>query len=113
LLAYYVEWHQRQKLAPLLCADEELAIQRWHRDPVAPAKVSASAQRKKGLRRTEDGLPVQSFKTLIENLGNLNRNLCVLKQKVKGGESPVVAQLTEATPLQTRAFELLGLNCTQ
>jgi len=113
LLAYYVEWHLRQKLARLLCADEELGIQRWHRDPVAPAEVSASAKRKKGLRRTEDGLPVQSFKVLIEDLGTLNRNLCVLKQEVKGGEPPVVSQLTEATPLQTEAFRLLGLNCTQ
>jgi len=113
LLAYYVEWHLRQGLAPLLFADEELAVRRWQRDPVVPAEASASAKRKKGRAQTEDGLPVHSFKSLIKELGTQHRNQCVLKRNVKRGESPVVSLLTEPTPIQKRAFELLGINCTQ
>jgi transposase len=114
LLAYHVAWHMRQALAPLLFADEELAVERGQRDPVAPAQVSASAKRKKARQKTEDGLPVHSFKTLLRALGTQNRNRCVLKHEAKsGGKAPVVFQLTEPTPIQTRAYELLGIRCTQ
>ncbi len=61
LLAYYVEWHMRQALAPLLFDDETLAVERKNRDPVAPAKPTAPANRKKTVRLTEDGLPIHSF----------------------------------------------------
>ena len=47
MLAYYVEWHMRQALAPLLFDDEQLRRDRATRDPVAPAQASASAQRKR------------------------------------------------------------------
>ncbi len=56
LLAYYVEWHLRKALAPLLFDDGELDAERKTRDPVAPAEPSASAKRKKALRSTPDGL---------------------------------------------------------
>ena len=46
LLAYYVEWHLRQAWEPLLFEDEELAEERRHRDPVAPAQASKSARLK-------------------------------------------------------------------
>src|SRR6266480_3625080 len=106
LLAYYVEWHMRQALAPILFGDEELDQDRQRRDPVAPAEPSVSVKRKKAVRVTEDGLAVQSFDTLLKILGTRCRNLC--KVKAASSDSSFF-QLTEPTPLQSRAFQLLDL----
>ena len=65
ILAYYVEWHLRRAWRSLLFADEELDGDRQERDPVAPAKPSASARRKKLTHETAAGLPVHSFRTLL------------------------------------------------
>ena len=72
LLAYYVEWHLRQAWEPLLFEDEELAVDRAVRDPVAPAEPRS---RRGGRRRRTDagGLPVQSFRTLMAHLGARSR----------------------------------------
>src|SRR5277367_962722 len=61
MLAYYVEWHLRRAWRSLLFADEELDRDRQERDPVAPAKPSASARRKKSTHETAGGLPLHSF----------------------------------------------------
>jgi hypothetical protein len=106
LLAYYVEWHMRRKLAPLLFDDETLPEDRWRRDPVAPAEPSAAAQKKKYARQTEDGFPVHSFSTLLAALGTRCLNTCRAKS---GGSGSSFHLLTEATPLQTKALQLLGL----
>ena len=106
LLAYYLEWHMRRKLAPLLFDDEQLAEDRWCRDPVAPAEPSATAEKKKRTRQTEDGLPVHSFSTLLAALGTRCRNTCQAKS---GGSGESFYMLTEANPLQTKALQLLGL----
>ena len=47
LLAYYVEWHMRRALAPILFEDEKLPEDRKRRDPILPAKASESAKLKK------------------------------------------------------------------
>jgi transposase len=78
LLAYYVEWHLRQAWEPLLFEDEELVVDRNRRDPVAPAKASESARLKKKTHLTPDGLPVQSFRTLLAHLGTRCRNRCLV-----------------------------------
>ncbi len=106
MLAYYVEWHMRRAMAPLLFEDEELAHNRRRRDPVAPPEPSASAQRKKTARVTPDGFPVHSFDTLLEILGTRCRNLCRIRQA--SGDA-TFRQLTAPTALQARAFELLGV----
>lgn len=106
MLAYYVEWHMRRALAPLLFDDEELRQDRARRNPVAPAESSASAQAKKVSRLTADGLPVQSFNTLLRNLATRCRNTCRIPSDPSG---TTFQQLTEATPLQARALQLLGL----
>ena len=106
MLAYYVEWHMRKALAPLLFDDEELDGNRKKRDPVKPAQPSASAKKKKNLRFTSEGLIVQSFDTLLMELGTRCRNRCRIKSDPKG---PTFYQLTEKSPLQERAFQLLGL----
>jgi transposase len=106
MLAYYVEWHMRKALAPLLFDDEALDGNRKKRDPVKPAQPSASAKKKKNLRFTSEGLIVQSFDTLLMELGTRCRNRCRIKSDPKG---PTFYQLTEKSPLQERAFQLLGL----
>lgn len=106
MLAYYVEWHMRRKLAPLLFDDEEPeAGQAQRASIVAPAERSPSAKRKASTRRTADGLPVQSFANLLKNLATLNKNRIQLKISV----APAFCKLTSPTPLQQKAFSLLGV----
>ena len=106
LLAYYVEWHMRRALAPLLFEDEQLEADRRRRDAVAPAQPSAAVKKKKATRQTADGLPLHSFKTLLEALATRCQNTCRVAGSAPGAR---FEQLTAATPLQQRAFELLGL----
>jgi transposase len=105
MLAYYLEWHVRKALAPLLFEDEELDVKRPRRDPVLPAKPSSSVQRKKFERTTEDGFPVHSFETLLFELGTRCRHRCRLQSDPN---APAFEQLTERTALQQRAFDLVA-----
>ena len=105
MLAYYVEWHMRQALAPLLFHDEELDVDRPRRDPVAPAKPSESVRRKKHTRVGDDGLPVHSFQTLLAEFATRCRNTAHLK----ADGARTLQLVTELSPLQARAFQLLGL----
>jgi transposase len=106
MLAFYAEWQMRKDLAPLLFDDEQLDQDREHRDPVLPAECSASAKAKKMNRVTPEGFPVHSFHTLLSELATRCRNTC----RIPSDPSQVTfQQLTEATPLQARAFQLLGL----
>jgi len=109
LLSYYVEWHMRQALAPLLFDDEELEADRAKRDPIAPAESSASAKKKKARRKTPDGFVIHSFETLIEHLSTQCRNYCYPRD-VAESETRIEI-VTDPTPLQARAFDLL--KCTQ
>jgi hypothetical protein len=106
MLAYYVEWHMRQALAPLLFEDEELEGARWRRDPVAPAQPSSAVRKKKSVRLTSDGLPIHSFPTLLAALGTRCKNFCQSKATPSGF---TFIQLTALTPLQQRASQLLGV----
>jgi len=105
MLAYYVEWHMREAWAPLLFQDEELSQQRQQRDPVAAAQPSPSARRKKSTRHSSDGLPLHSFKTLLVELASRCRNTC----RLKTGPASSFTMLTDPTPPQARALQLLGL----
>ena len=106
MLAYYVEWHLRRTWAELLFEDEELPATRSMRDPVAPAKASASAERKKFDRQTSQGLPAHSFETLLVHLATRTRNTCQLQSEPSAA---TFDQVTNATPVQTRAMELLAV----
>jgi hypothetical protein len=106
MLAYYVEWHMRQALAPLLFDDDDKAAAEAQRDsPVAPAKPSPSAQDKARTLRTEDGFPVHSFQTLLADLATIANNR--IRPKLPGADS--FDQITRPTPLQRTAFDLLGV----
>jgi transposase len=108
MLAYYVEWHMRRALAPLLYDDETLPDDRWQRDPVAPAEISAGAKSKKAKKTTEEGEPLHSFRTLLQELGTCCRNRCRVASDTGGS---TFDRLSDLTPLQERAFKLL--ECTQ
>ena len=106
LLAYYVEWHMRRALAPLLFDDEELPEKRKTRHAVRPAKASPSALKKKRTGLTPEGLPVQSFSILLAELGTRCRH------RVRIGTDPAqpsFSRVTDMTSLQERAFDLLRL----
>jgi transposase len=106
LLAYYVEWHLRRAWEPLLFEDEELAEDRRRRDPVAPARGSASTRRKKTTHMTSSGLPVQSFRTLMAHLGTRCRNTCMVS--ADPNQTPF-HQVTEADALQAEALRLIAV----
>jgi len=106
VLAYYVEWHMRRALAPLLFEDDDLPAARPRRDPVLPAQPSASAKAKKATHTTPDGLPVHSFESLIAELASRARNT----YRLKSDDSKLTfKQVPAPTPIQRRAYELLGL----
>jgi transposase len=106
VLAYYVEWHMRRALTPMLFEDEDLPADRPRRDPVLPAQPSASAKVKKATHTTPDGLPVHSFESLIAELASRARNT----YRLKSDDSQLTfKQIPAPTPIQRRAYELLGL----
>jgi Transposase DDE domain len=103
MLAYHLEWHMRQALARILFDDHDRAAgQALRASPVAKAKPSPAAKRKAKTKRTDDGQPVHSFRTLLADLATLTRNA------VRCGKAPAMAILARPTKIQQRAFELLG-----
>lgn len=106
MLAYYVEWHMRQALAPILFEDEELEKDRKRRDPVLPAKPSESVKMKKRTHLTTDGLPVHDFESLMAELATCGKVTYKLKSTAI---DLTFEQQPNLTPIQRRAYELLGL----
>ena len=106
LLAYYVEWHMREALAPLLFVEEDLAGARAARDPVAQALPSESAQAKKHSKRSCDGLPLRHFNGLLSALATLCSNTCRVGE---GKHTTRFQRPTEATEYQREAFRLLDV----
>jgi hypothetical protein len=107
MLAYYLEWHMRQCLAPLLFDDHDTATRDARRtSPVAKAIASPAARAKAASKRTDPAcgevLPVHSFRTLLADLATLTRNV------VRIGRDSVSVLLATPTPLQRRALDLVG-----
>lgn len=109
-IAAYIHKHLRDAWAPILFEEEELESLRTTRDPVKPARSSPEVERRKRERRTADDLPVHSFGSLIQELATRCKNRCRFKEPK---DSPSFCQITEPTPIQRKAFELLGLKCAQ
>ena len=108
MLAYYLEWHMRRSLAPMLFDEHDPAGRDAQRtSPVAKAKPSPAAQRKTTRKRTDpaDGepLPVHSFHTLLADLATLTRNV------VRLGHNRLTAILATPTRIQRRSLDLLGV----
>jgi hypothetical protein len=107
MLAYYLEWHMRQKLAPLLFDDHDRpAAEAQRTSPVAKAEPSPAARRKVASKQTEPVggvvLAVHSFRTLLNDLATLTRNVICF-----GGDKLSIVT-TIPTELQRRAFNLMG-----
>lgn len=100
MLALYVVWHLRQAWAPICFTDEDPPPRT---DPVAPATRSAQALAKISRQHNNQGQPVHSFATLLDELATLTRNTIVFA----GGTR--ITKLAIPTPLQRRAFELVGV----
>jgi hypothetical protein len=104
MLAYYVEWHMRQMLAPILFDDDDKEEAEKIRDSfVAPAQRSPRAGEKAASKQTDDDFPVHSFQTLIKDLATLTKNQ--VQAKISG--APTFIQYSTPTRLQQRAFDLL------
>ena len=107
VLAFYVEWHLRRRLAPLLFEDDDReGAQAQRTSPVAVARVSESAKAKADTKLTSDGLPVHSFTTLLADLATLTLN----EATVPSNPDHHFPVFTQPTPLQSRAFKLLEIN---
>jgi hypothetical protein len=106
MLAYYVEWHMRQCLAPILFdEDDKPQAQAARKSIVAPAQRSPSAERKALTKHTSDGSKVHSFQTLLRDLAN------IVKNKIQPTDKTIAAfdLLTLPTAIQQRTFDLLGV----
>ena len=112
MLAYYLEWHMRARLAPMLYDDDDKeAAEALRESPVAKAQRSPAALAKSATGRTPDGDPVHSFQSLLADLATLARNTVVT---ASAPDRPFTI-LTRPTPIQQKAFHLLGfpIACTQ
>jgi hypothetical protein len=107
MLASYVEWHMRQALAPILFDDDDPAAAEAARPSVvAPAQRSPRAQRKALTKLTADGTPLHSFHTLLSDLATVAKNRILPNTQ----DAVPFDLITTPTPLQQRAFDLLGVN---
>jgi hypothetical protein len=105
MLARYVRWHMEQALSPLLLTDHDPeGAQARRTSAVAPARRSEAGEQKVRRQRTEDGDPARSFDTLMADLETLTKN----EARVEGSET-TFDKYTCPTPLQDKAFELLGV----
>ena len=107
MLAYYVEWQMRGHLKPMLFDDECISeTQSTRPSAVAKAQRSAHAKNKDATGLADDGLPLHSFQTLMQDLATLTYNIThtALNPKAK------IILITRPTPLQEKAFTLLGVS---
>jgi hypothetical protein len=107
MLAYYVEWHMRRALAPLLFDDDDTATgEALRRSVVAPAQRSPRAKAKALTKRTDEGEPVHSFQSLLRHLRTIVKD----RMRLKSDAAIEFEKITTPTPLQQRALDLLGVS---
>ena len=106
MLSYYISWHMKHALAPILFVDNDKPAAAAKRaNPVAAAERSDTALTKASRKRTEDDYPVHSFTSLIADLGTICAN-----HIQPADDMPAFTMITTPTPVQRRAFELLGVS---
>ena len=107
MLAYYLEWHMRQGLAPMLFEDaDKQAADALRTSVVAQAQRSPTAVQKQTTKSSPDGLPIHSFQTLLADLATIAQNTIVTAITPKYP----LTMVTRPTPTQHKAFQLLGLS---
>ena len=109
MLAYYLEWHMRRRLAPMLFDEHDpVAREAQRASPVAKARPSPAARNKAVSKLTDpahgEQLPVHSFRTLLADLATLTRNT------VRLGAQRTATLFAAPTQLQLRAFDLLSVS---
>jgi transposase len=102
MLSYSIQRRMEHNLAPLLFVDEDVPARS---DPVAPAGRSHQAQHKDQSKRAKDGYRIHSFRALMKELESIVKN----RIRIHGTEADMEVT-TRRTPLQTRAFQLLGVS---
>ncbi|WP_424096940.1 IS1634 family transposase [Moorena producens] len=105
MLAYYVEWHMKQALGPILFEDEDDTAINW--DGVTPVKRSKNALSKARRKKTSENLPVHSFSTLMADLGTITLNTITAKLE---GNSLTFSKVTQPTQVQQKALDLLNVS---
>jgi hypothetical protein len=106
MLSYYISWHMKQVLAPILFQDNDKPAAAAKRaNPVAPAQRSDEALNKAARKRTDDDTPVHSFTSLLADLATICAN-----QIQPTDDTPAFTMTTTPTPLQRRTFELLNIS---
>jgi hypothetical protein len=106
MLAYYLEWHMRQRLAPMLFDDtDKQAAEAMRSSLVATARRAPAAVAKQTTGLTDDGLPVHSFHSLPADLATLGRNTVITAIT----PNYALTVPTRPTSIQHKAFTLLGL----
>jgi transposase len=106
MLAYYVDWHMRQLLAPMLFDDDDKPqAQAARTSIVAPSQRSPAARRKALTKQISEGMKVHSFQTLLGDLAT------IVKNRIQPADKNIAAfeMLTQPTAIQQRAFDLLGV----
>jgi transposase len=112
MLAYYVEWHMRERLKPLLFDDEQIEQASATRaSAVAKAVRSDHAKAKDASKHADDGLPLHSFQTLLQDLSTLTYNVA----RTGANPNATIIITSRLTPIQDKAFKLLALSpdCSQ
>jgi Transposase DDE domain len=106
MLSYYISWHMKADLAPILFVDNDKPAAAAKRpDPVAAAQRSNTALKKAMRKRTEDDYPVHSFTSLLADMATICAN-----QIQPADDLRAFTVTTTPTPLQRRAFELLAVS---
>jgi len=106
MLSYYISWHMKQRLAPILFQDNDKPAAAAKRtNPVAAAQRSNTALAKAARKRTNDGTPVHSFTTLLADLATICANTIQ-----PAHDMPAFTKITSPTALQRQAFELLEIS---
>jgi hypothetical protein len=106
MLAYYLEWHMRQRLAPMLYDDTDKdAAEALRKTVVAQAQRSPAAVKKQTTGLTADGLPVHSFRSLLADLATLARNAIITDIT----PNHPLTVMTRPTTIQHTAFALLAI----
>ena len=112
-LAYYVEWHMRKALATILFEEEDLEkFESSDLEALLKYQPSQIAKQKAGNKRNQENLPVHSFSTLLNDLATIAHNKIQINLP---GETVAFSKITQPTPLQQKALDLLGVSliCTQ
>jgi len=106
MLSYYLVWHMKQVLAPILFQDNDKPAAAAKRaNPVAAAQRSDDALAKAARKHTTEDTPVHSFTSMLADLATVCAN-----HIQPADDMPAFTMTTTPTPLQQRAFELLGVS---